>query len=119
MEDEDGEITPGFYDFTKEELGAARAETEQKRAEILDVLRTSECFTVHALDKDNNEVLNATMILGINGNGGDHEPDVFLCHAALKLIQDLSVVLNEEPLIVLKRLELMIKKGVMKEWEEE
>jgi hypothetical protein len=108
VEDRNGEIEPGYYNYAADEVGAARAETEQKRAEIIDSLRTSQCLNVHILEEDG-QTLNATMILGVDGKGGDYEPAVFLTAAALSVIEDLAIVLERTEMEALVFLALIVK----------
>lgn len=113
-----GEIKPGVYSFTEEERGAAAATLEQKRAEILDVLRASKCFTVSILDR-HDRILHSSFVVDVEGinDGEPKEPVTFLCFAALKVVKDLATVLSIDMGSALSVLESLIDKGVTDEWE--
>lgn len=113
----DREIEPGIYEFTYEERGAAAAAVEQKRAEIIDVMRTSKCFTVTAID-DDDVALHSSFIVDMGGIHDSEEKDglTFLSYATLKAAKDLATILNIDMKDVMKLLNHLVESGIADRW---
>lgn len=116
FQDEDGEIEGGIYEVHgKKEIGAAKAEVEQKRSELLDALRTSNAFCISVHDEKVGEVIHSSFILNL-GEMGHDDAASFMVFASLKAINDLANFLEIEMDQAVAMLSKMVDDGVGKDW---